>query len=336
MQGTDFMQKTRENRRGFAPIELVLALALLIVVSAVLALLAGDSRRRSALNADLDRLHWIGTATFSFAGDYDERFWTFSWGAGQGNSSDPALNNAETDLQAAANQAVELIRRRSPAESIQPIRGWIPHPHYSHLVLAAYMNLDLPDERFISVRDRTRMRWARDPLNWRDSGVPTPDGTSLRWPFSSSFEMPPAFYSYAVAGANAISQGTRHDQWVVPYHAGLGRMRGADVRFPSDKAFLYDTHGRHTGPRQLFFGYEDARVPVLTAGGNVVLNRSRDGNPGWDPQSPVYGATFMRYSPEPWEPGTRSGESSDVVRAFYRFTAMGLAGRDFGGPEVRP
>ena len=330
------MQKTRENRRGFAPIELALALVLLIVVSAVLALLAGDSRRHAALNADLGRLHWIGAATFSYSADYGERFWTFSWAAGQGNSSDPALNGADTDLQAAANQAVELIRRRSPAGTIQPVQGWIPHLRFSHLVLATYLNLDLPDERFISVRDRTRVRWARDPLNWRDAGAPTPNETSLRWPFGSSFEMPPAFYSFAIAGKEAVRQGTRHDQWIVPYNAGLGRRRVDDVRFPSDKAFLYDTHARHTGPRQLFFGYEDARVPVLTVGGNVVLSRTRDANPGWNPLSPVYGATFMRYSPEPWEPGTRSGGSSDVVRAYYRFTSMGLAGRDFGGPEIRP
>lgn len=329
------MLRKQVNRRAFAMYEVLAMLAVCVIIMALLAVFLSDARRRAAQTADLDRLHWLGASTFAYTSDNFDRLWTFSWRAGQSSSGHSELNGAETDIQAAANEAVDIIRRNSPVSGIQPARGWLPHLNYSHVVLADHLGMDLPDERFVSVRDRARIAWSRNPVDWRSTDTELPNDQGMRWPFSSSFEMPVAMFSFTTSGTQAIRQGTRHDQWIVPNRATPGRQSVSAVRFPEDKALVFDTYARHTGPGQLFYAYEDAQVPVLTVAGHAFLSATREANPGWDPLSTVYGSTFFRYAPSRWEPGTISGASSDAVRGYYRYTSMGVLGRDFGGPEVR-
>lgn len=329
------MERHRKTHQGFVLIEALAAAATMIVACAVLALAVGHARKNAGVSSDLNKLRWLGSVTASYAADYDDRFWGFTWSADDTRSSWGQLNNADTDLQAAANQAIDIIRRRSGISAVQRVDAWIPHLNYSHLVLADYLNLELPDPRFVASADGARQAWRADPADYQNADAPTPDDLSLRWPFSASFQMPPAFFSEQVAGFDAIRQGTTHRQWIVPRRATLGPRRVSDVAHPADKVFLHDTHGRYSGA-PLFYAYAQAYVPVLSVDGSASLRRTGDTNIGWDPMRTVYGTTLFRYSPDAWEPPTSSGTSSDVVVGHYRFTSMGLGGRDLLGSEERP
>ena len=127
--------------RGFALVEL----AAIGVVGALLAVMllvsAGESRRLGRLGEDIAKLRQIGAWTASYGNDHTDQVWGFSWKKNQALSQYPPLNNASTDVQAAANQAVDILRRVAGREDIQPIAGWIPYPYYSHLALADYIKL---------------------------------------------------------------------------------------------------------------------------------------------------------------------------------------------------
>lgn len=169
------------------------------------------------------------------------------------------------------------------------------------------------------------------------------DNTVRRWPFSSSFELGPAFFS-PDAGTNAIARGSTHAQYNFSPGITLGNRRLSEIRFPSQKAMLRDQYSRHFGPRIAFFPYTEARIPVLFADGGAVVHTTGDPlidrpdtNPGFQPRHPasLQPTTFF-YQPNPaWEPPVLQGEGAGLlVRGFYRYTRSGLRARDFSGPEV--
>src|SRR5690606_32282463 len=100
------------------------------------------------------------------------------------------------------NQAADLIRRRTGRTDILPIDGWVPHLSYSPLVLVDYLDTELPARSMASSADRLRLLWQSDPEEGyyalRTNERPSPlgdDNSAKRWPYSSSYELPPAFWS---------------------------------------------------------------------------------------------------------------------------------------------
>src|SRR5690606_34182424 len=133
------------------------------VLSAVL-LIMGDSSRRSArLGDDQANLRRIGSLTRSYASDFADQMWAFSWRPGNYTTHHPDLQFAVNNLDAAAKQAVAIMRDRSTLTNLSVISAWLPHIIYSHLVLQDYADLDLPDPLFISSGDRHKLQWAADP-----------------------------------------------------------------------------------------------------------------------------------------------------------------------------
>ncbi len=82
--------------------------------------------------------------------------------------------------------------------------------------------------------------------------------------------------------------------------------------------------------------YKEARLPILFADGSVRVKATGDSNEGWDPREPGSPLpTTYRYRGD-WEALPLSGNEEDIVIGHYRWTRAGLAGRDFGGPEIWP
>src|SRR5690349_12826625 len=100
-------------RRAFALVELLALITVVGCVAALIVLLSGESRRMGRLGEDLGKLRQVGGLTAEYAADHADKFWTFSWRKGDSLSQYPELNNASSDLQAAANQAVDILRRRA-------------------------------------------------------------------------------------------------------------------------------------------------------------------------------------------------------------------------------
>lgn len=313
--------------RGFVLAEALATIGLLVVLVALLAVATSDTRRRSQLAGTVGNLRQIGAGHAAFASDNDNKVCTFQ----------------SATLEAAQVEAVEILRRLSGRPNLPPITSWVPHILYSHLVLQDYLGQPIPSKLFTSPGDTTRLAWQRDPLNIDNlpnrplGGSPS---TNYRWPYSSSYELGPAFYApdRSVGQQQTISQSTGHNLYIVPPGVVFGNRRFSEVSFPANKAFMWESHQRFFGPRQPYFGLPEARVPMLMADLSVGVRCTQDSNRGFQPNSPQsLSPTIYTYQPDTgWEPPVMANPpgSGDVVQGVYRWTRAGLPGRDFGGPEV--
>jgi hypothetical protein len=335
------MPTRKQSRPAFSIHELLVTVAVIATVISILLVISSDNLRRSRAAGSIDNLRFFGSGSQTYAADHNNRFWTFSWTAGQHQTEYPDLNFSATDLEAAANQAVYIIRRMGHTPELPRIQSWVPHVQYSYLALFEHLGMSIPSRVAVSPEDRTRLSWQRDAAGFlavtaRPSGN---DPSVLRWIYSSSYEIGPAFWSpdAAVAGQGAVSNSGTHSIYLIPSNTPLGNRTLDQVRFPASKAHLWETHQRDLGRRVPFYAFHDARVPVLTVDGSVSVRAARYTNPGFQPASPhALVPLTLNYTPDPaWEPPTITpGQTQDVVQARQRYTRWGLRGRDFNGPEV--
>jgi hypothetical protein len=332
-----------KRQGGFILAEAIILVLVGVVLVAALALTASESRRQASLGDNLANLKLFAAATGAYAADSNDRLWSFSWRGGVVNHPDFPL--APTDLDAAAQQAWHILRTRSGRPDwfgLIPPPNWVPHILYSPLVILDYLDADLPARAAAAPEDHTRLLWQSDPFEGflalpstlRPGGN---DATARRWPFSCSYTLVPAAYS-PDGGSEALTQQQNgaHNLWIVPPQPTLGGRAVADIAFPAQKVLLHEEFQRHFGPRVIWFGHRDARVPLLLADGSACVRATADANLGFQPTSPQNpGPLRIRYEPQAWEPPALSDDNQDrLLITHYRFTRSGLRGRDFGGPEV--
>jgi hypothetical protein len=344
-----------QTGRGFVQIELI---AIIVVVAAALAVLAVASdaaQRRARFAGSVSNLqkYWAGIS--AFAADNENRVVSFSWRAGEQHEDPDGLVYpiAASDQDAAAHEAVSIMRRLANRPDIQPISAWIPHILYTHLPLVEYLNEPLPAEFTVSPTDKVRIAWQRATRNQpaSDQGQaffrltarpPGTGNTEKRWPFSSSYEFGPAFFSPDAqvltpeGWVETVSQGQQHNIYMTGANTPMGRRRLDEVRHPSQKAMVYETHAGDMGSGRSFFAFPQTRAPVLFADGSASVRSMSDANAGFNPINPrSLTPSQFSYSPvQSWEPPTLSGASQQLVFGRVRWTRSGLRGRDFGGPEV--
>jgi hypothetical protein len=336
------------TRRAFAAAELAALLVIAAVVACVL-LVAGDRARRAArLGEDTANLRQIGSATHAFGADKADLFWTFSWKKGESKSAYPDLNNAVSDLQAAANQAVDILRRVAGREDMPKIFNWVPHLGYSQLVLQDYLfeQGGLPSRTFISAADKNRLLWAGDPKGFDQNKFgpkqPFAGPENKRWPYSSSYQLATSFYDKGAVGQRISQGGMAHNLFLIPPVATLGGKAIADTAFPSHKVLLHDSFAWHFtrfGPKAAapYCTLPEARLPMLFVDGGVRVMAAPASNKGWQPNTPgSANPSSIIYQPQTWEEPTPSGQPSQGTIGAYRWTRNYLAGRDFGGPEIGP
>lgn len=323
------MPQRARGSGGFVLWELVMVAVVGTGTAAVLAVASPRTRAMGSLGESSAKLRRLGQAQAAFAADNTDRVGTFWWTKGNCPSQYPDLRNAATDVEAAAFQATDIIRRRAGLPTFAKLQGWVPHIAYSHLATADYLDDRVPFRAGISPEDANLLKWSSDPALWQQNGAPT-----QRHCFASSYEMPPAYWSSPESGSNAVHQdGQTHNSFLVPSGMMPGRRSFAEVRYPAHKAMVYDKFQRHFGVRTGFFMYEEARVPVLMADLSLAVRAGRDSNRGWKPQNPSAGPSVVTYTPASYEPPALSGVSN-ANSGRMRWTRKGLGGRDVDGGEV--
>lgn len=341
------------SHRAFVMTELVTVVAVVGVMAALLFLASADHRRRAHGVGSVANLQKFAAGITSFASDNEDRVASFSWRAGETyEDGGITYHPAATDLQAAANQAVAIIRRRAGRPDIPLISTWIPHILYSHLALIEHLDQPLPADFAVSPADQPRLAWQAASRNQAPNdngaaffalsnrpGAGINDPTLKRWAFSSSYEFGPAFFApdarVAPAGPETISQssGGSHNQYYTPAgNISLGQRRLSEIAYPGNKAMVYETHSSDMGANRVFFAFPQARSTVLLADGSASIRTMQHTNRGFQPNLPLSPmSTQVRYNPElSWEPAA----VGDLVHGVIRWTRSGLRGRDFGGPEV--
>ncbi len=328
-----------KSPRAFALLEATAVFAVLGILTAIFVVMGSRSRRLAMASDDLANLRHIGQLTGQYAADHQERFWGFTWLAGQSLSQWPDLNNAPTTLQAFSNQAVDILRRRTGDASLAPITGWLSSLLYSQLVVIDYTGSRSPQRLFISSGDRNRLLWASDPVGFNQGKFgplqPDPAIWGYRFPYSSSYARVPALFSVE-SGPNALYLQNSYNIWSSTSDTYQLSKLTTDVAFPSQKVVLHDQHARHFGPREAYFSFVEARVPILLADASASVRLSLHAKLGWHPTNPTNNNAAITYLYKPtstWEPPPLN-PNGDGCGGRYQFTRSATKGRDFGGPEV--
>jgi prepilin-type N-terminal cleavage/methylation domain-containing protein len=343
------MHASRPNRRGFTLVELLLVIAIIALLIGILLPGLGEARRSARAIICSNNLGQFGTATQSYAADFRDRLWSFTWRVGNrpvqnlsGNEQYAATIltatgqvTAGTDQQAAADQAVWIIRYRGDRPDMPQRTGWVAASLYSHLVINDYLAQRLPEPMVACPEDRARNLWHTDPRNYATNFAPLiPNSPHPTWAYSSSY-VPPVSAWDSSRPADRVTQGGTHGTYGITNGTRYGGLMLTSVNFPAQKVHKYDYNMRHFGKRQPFWGLDACRQPLLFFDGSVNVRSSRDSNPGWaDPRNPNnMGAASVAYTPQGHEPRAITGPT-DLGRGNFRWTRSGLRGVDFGGREV--
>lgn len=330
------------TRPAFALVEAVVCALVVAVLLAVFALAGADNRRNASLSGSISNLKQFAWAGSAYTADCSDRFWTFSWT----RLDHPPGFSFASDQDAAIGQATNIIQRRALPSFTTPV-NWLPHISYSSLVLADQLNMDLPIPWLVSPMDPWRPTWQQclDAPNPSGCFLALPisrrpqeqsNNDTLRWMFSSSYQLGPAFISRDTReGSQTTVQSSLSNHY--NYDVGslpLGDRLMTQVVYPSRKAMLWDTYQRHFG-RNLYYAYPECRLPILQADGAALVRATSESNQGAYPNLPTNPAPIrFNYVPRPWEYPTRSGTASELVTGYYQWTRGGLRGRDFGDVEV--
>jgi len=345
----------RRKMGGFTLIELLVVIAIIALLIGILLPTLGEARRTGKLTLCISNQKQFGVATGSYAADYTNRIFSFTWKGGEiyqmadQNGDVVPTQMPPDDVGAGKMQAIDIMRRR--ADRVGPkgmpfIPNWIPHVYYTHLVIQDYLASRLPEKMVICPEDGFRENWQIDPVEKFDTGFwlplqPEPQPIFRRWPYSASYQTGPASYdrlqsdlSPGVA-TSRIQQFTTHSVFSVPQSCRVGDLRLDAVAFTSNKVHMHDSHQRHFSNERPYFGLEECRQPLLFFDGSVSIRVTADANPGWRPWTPNQPCHFFKYDPQQYEYEEQNTQAGyDVVKGYYRWTRGGLKGVDFGGKPL--
>ncbi len=335
------------GRCAFTLIELLIVISIIAILIGTLLPALGSARAGARLARCTSNLGQLARSNVAYQTDFKDRIATYSWEPGKAYSQWSDLNNAPSWPQSAANQAVDILRRRTGRTDLAPLgNNYLPNRAYNHLVLMEYMTTSAPEPTMACPEDAVLQGWQKSPVTLAD---PIPKDFSQSkgkiWAYSSSYQPVPVVWAPDKPPTVWQKQDDHNLFWIdISFMSTSGsrgwKPRGVwEVQYPAQKVHTFEFISRHSGKRPLFYAYSTARVPIQFFDGHVATRKTGDANPGFDPTlANLNLATTYRYDPtilgfEPPALGL-DGLSYDWVKGYYRWTRGGLKGIDFDGGEI--
>ncbi len=313
-----------------------MVIAIIALLVSILLPALGKTRRYAKLLKCVSQQRQLSVAQLTYATDFKDALSGFSWTQGKwgpeaGQAGVPT--NFADDLAAASAQAVAIMRLRSvPRNTAIPVpAGWVPHIRYSHIPLYNYIAQRLPEPTLVCPDDFRQRGFIDNPSVTPSLGI--------HQLYASSYNFAPAFYTpnKETATGGRFRQAT--NQRLFTYASGggnymLGRRKTYEVRFPSQKVWIFDEYDRHENKVDTYFTHFRAKPTVILGDGSSQVVKSHDANlGGYLGSNNLVTAATILYAPNefplvPWP------DTSPLLQdGRYRWTLGGLSGRDIGGPR---
>lgn len=365
------MARKSHVERGFTLIELLVVVAIIALLIGILLPTLSEARRIAKQTICGANLKMFGTGGASYAADFKDRLWSLNSYVNRStyytgfNQTFTYQGTGEDEVQAARDNAIDIIKRRASREDINRITAaWIPTVLYNHLMMQDYLAQTLPSKTVACPEDRFLLTWQKDPRNFNNLGEASPvdpgpltDDVSKRWPYSSSYRTVSSWWSrdyhsgtqgawYFNDGYSFVRRGG------VSAEGDIGKRLQTEVQFPGNKVVMYDWGSRHFTKKTIYFNYEQARQPFLFFDNSVRVKETGDCNRGWDHSNATSQANARAYwdytynnsearagsNPE-WTPGYVDGSHSTqgafrFPAAYFATTRGGLRGADFGAADI--
>lgn len=342
--------------RAFTLIELLLVIVIIALLVGILLPALASARETARVAVCMAGQKQQITGLLNYTTDTKAFLPMYSWTRFNWNqySEFADLGNPGTDVQAAADQAVTIVRKNLGYTAAQQPRvtNRMLQRNFSYLPAfsGGYFGDRLPEPGVICPKERDALVWQRQ-RNLPDPTVGTflanntfePAAYKKFLPYWTTYQMVPNTWSPerpSVAGEQIISQASggqgNHLLYASPNTARFTNRRIDYVQFPSQKVWLFDLYDRHSSARrEFFYASPQAKQPLAFFDGQVSMRETRKANRGWNPLTPQSAnPTTYLYFPQAHEPRTVSGNASETVTGYYRWTRSGLRGVDYGGGEI--
>jgi hypothetical protein len=342
------MMKTR----GFSLSECLVLVVVVGLIGAILVPMLGDVRKKNMGLTSAEKLMTIGQGGAMYGLDNADRLFSYTWRAGETYFwPDGRAKIASTDQEAASNQNVEILQRRTGLITgilkIQNFSTRLPHRRYSHLVLGDYLNLAPNVEDFIDPSDGKQLAWSSRPLDWRtDMSLPYSGGSAApgydqdvnwslntqrqRWAYSSSYHVVPDAWQPDSSPRYIPVESTPHLFQSNGAQLSLadGR-RFSSVLHHANKVWMYEEFDRDR-TQHLYFGYDDAAVEKLMFDGSVNNWESGRAAPSVVPERGMFHwqQAYVPLDKFPVPVGGL-GDTTEISQRF-RWTYGGLSGINYG------
>ncbi len=310
--------------RGFTLIELLVVIAIIALLIGILLPALSSARSSARTLVCRTNMRSMGQGAINYSLSFRDVIPAFSWKADGYRTQYNDLRNAGNDRIAVGHQAISILRDRTGMRTIprNATGNWFASLWFTHLVYLDYLSTNPEEPAAACPEDSEQVERAQTPIEDYTPGT-------IKRKFESSYE------TTVLANSVDVAQGTfepieqHNSHWSSFQRAPryVVTRRFTQVRYPSSKAYMFDTYDRHFAaePETLYFE-PNARQPILMFDGSVSVRATRDANPGFRPLDPT--------NPEPSMIKKQIRGPFDYFPGYYRWTRGGLGGIDFGGDEV--
>ncbi|MEM1185970.1 MAG: prepilin-type N-terminal cleavage/methylation domain-containing protein [Planctomycetota bacterium] len=341
---------------GFTLTELLVVVAIIALLIGILLPALGQARASARDAVSLSNLSQLGRATATYAADFEDKIFNYSWKLNVAYRMSDGSVATETDFRFVHQwQRLEILWKHTGRwDGDDPLflgRTLTPHFRYPHLPLLDHLSGALPEPLVASPHDRHLLRWQENPTNTEPGVVPSapPASGTTGW----SREDVRQFWPYASSYIKTVSS-MSPDRGVLPRTSFTGdphlvtfwdrsfAIRSlVQVMFPGNKVHMFE---EFDGPKKQHWSYADSDVPQLFFDGSVHARITGESNRGWHTSKPHKQDVFYTMSYYPIDPSffppakfDADGDLRDDERTAlgsFLWTRGGLQGLDYGGDEI--